>query len=108
MAILITTIVLLVPSHFDNTSGNVFYELALLGVITSFSQVFFTGAYHYLDAVVVSSLRYLQVPLAALTGFVIFSETLSINEVLGGAIVVFSCFIISLREVYEKNTKCLA
>ena len=102
-SIFITIIVLLVPSQFDSINGNVFYELVLLGVITSFSQLFFTGAYHYVDAVVISSLRYLQVPLAALTGFVIFSETLGINEVLGAAIVVFSCSIISWREVLVKN-----
>ena len=102
-SIFLTIIVLLVPSQFDHINGNVFYELVILGIITSFSQLFFTGAYHYVDAVVVSSLRYLQVPLAALTGFVIFSETLAVNEALGAAIVIFSCSIISWREVVSRN-----
>ena len=39
-------------SHLDINS-NAVQDLILLGLVTSVSQVFFTGAYHYVDAMIV-------------------------------------------------------
>ena len=81
--------------------GSVFRDLVFLGIITSFSQIFLTGAYHYVDAVVVSSLRYLQVPLAGLTAFLLFAEFMTLIEITGAIIVILSCLLISWRELSE-------
>ena len=79
-------------------------DLILLGFVTSISQVFFTGAYHYVDAVIVTSLRYLQVPLAGMVAFTLFEEVMTISEILGACIVIASCLIIGWREIqYKEN-----
>ena len=94
------------PNLLDFTSRSVMRDLILLGLISSFSQIFFTGAYHYVDAVIVSSLRYLQVPLAGITAFLLFAELMNFYEILGACIVIFSCLIIGWREL-ERDKKVI-
>ena len=100
-AVLMILIVMVFPSQLDRVQGSVFRDLVFLGIITSFSQIFLTGAYHYVDAVVVSSLRYLQVPLAGLTAFLLFAEFMTLIEITGAIIVILSCLLISWRELSE-------
>ena len=99
--------VLVFPLQLDRVQNSVFRDLVFLGIITSFSQIFFTGAYHYVDAVVVASLRYLQVPLAGLTAYILFTEIMTLPEISGAVIVMCSCLLISWREVagVGANTK---
>ena len=100
-AVLMVLIVMVFPSQLDRVQGSVFRDLVFLGIITSFSQIFLTGAYHFVDAVVVSSLRYLQVPLAGLTAFLLFAEFMTLIEITGAIIVILSCLLISWRELSE-------
>ena len=98
-------IIIAFPSQLDRVTSSVFYDLVFLGIITSFSQIFFTGAYHYVDAVIVSSLRYLQVPMAGLTAFLLFAEIMTSHEIFGAVIVILSCLFIGWREFYNVGSK---
>ena len=104
-AFLMLMIIIVFPSQLDRVQSSVFYDLVFLGIITSFSQIFFTGAYHYVDAVIVSSLRYLQVPMAGLTAFLLFAEIMTSLEIFGAMIVILSCLLIGWREFYHGSPK---
>ncbi len=75
-----------------------FMYLLLLGFAASFVQIGFTSAYRHGEAAALAPIRYLSVPLAALLGFLIWSEDLSLTEVIGMFVVVASCLFISYRE----------
>ena len=73
--------------------------LVLLGVAGSCLQVSVTSSFRYGEAVVVSSLRYLQVPGGGVVGYLLFSEEPTGLELLGAGIVVSACLFILWREV---------
>jgi drug/metabolite transporter (DMT)-like permease len=75
-----------------------FLFLLLLGVGSTFVQIGFTAAYRHGEAAALAPIRYLSVPLAAILGYLIWSEDLSITEMLGMLVVVASCIFISYRE----------
>ena len=75
-----------------------FMMLLLLGFAASFVQIGFTSAYRHGEAAALAPIRYLSVPMAAVLGFLIWGENLSIVEVTGMFIVVGSCIFISYRE----------
>ena len=102
-AILMTIAVFVFPSEYHLENFNVMRDLILLGLVSAISQVFFTGAYHFVDAVIVTTFRYLQVPLAGITAFLLFAEIMTINEILGAVPVITSCLIIGWREVLKSN-----
>ena len=77
--------------------------IRITGLITSVSQFFFTGAYHYLDAIIVPSMRYIQMPLAGFSGYILFTEIMTFSEILGALIVISSCLIIGCRELKTKR-----
>ena len=103
-AVLMFLVVLVFPSQLDQVQNSVLFDLVFLGIVTSFSQVFFTGAYHYVDAVVVASLRYIQVPLAGLTAFFLFAEIMTVLEIFGAVTVIISCLSIGWRELSERGS----
>lgn len=72
--------------------------LLVLGVAASFVQIGFTSAYRHGEAAALVPIRYLSVPVASLLGWSIWSETLSLGEIAGMVVVVFSCVFISVRE----------
>ena len=102
-ALVILLFVIINPASYFVANRIVLMDLIYLGLVTSFSQIFFTGAYHYVDAIIVTSLRYLQVPLAGLVAFVFFEEQMTVYEILGASIVIGSCLIIGWREVHFKG-----
>ncbi len=102
-AILMTVAVFIFPSEYHMENFNVMRDLILLGLVSAISQVFFTGAYHFVDAVIVTTFRYLQVPLAGITAFLLFAEIMTINEILGAVTVITSCLIIGWREVLKHH-----
>ena len=91
--------VLVVPSQFHAVSQPVLIDLIFLGVIGSGMQIVLTSAYRYSDAVVVASMRYLQMPLSGVVGYVIFAETMSVNEIFGALVIISSCLVIAWREL---------
>ena len=101
-ALVIILFVIISPASYFVANAIVLRDLIFLGLITSFSQIFFTGAYHYVDAIIVTSLRYLQVPLAGMVAFILFEELMTMQEILGASIVIVSCLIIGWREIQYK------
>lgn len=91
------------PSSYNIEDNSVWVDLILLGVVTSVSQFFFTGAYHYVDAIVVSSMRYIQVPLAGFSAYLLFAEIMTVSEILGALVVISSCLIIGWRELINQK-----
>ena len=78
------------------------YMLAL-GALGALLQLSFTASYAYVDAVIVSTLRYLQVPLAALVGFVYFAEVPTMLQMLGAVMIVSSSIVIVIREFQKRS-----
>ena len=74
-------------------------DLIFLGVIGAGMQIVLTSAYRYSEAVVVASMRYLQMPLSGVVGYVIFAETMSMSEILGALVIISSCLVIAWREL---------
>ena len=73
-------------------------DLMILGVIAAGLQLCITSAYRYTEAVVVSSMRYLQIPLAAFVAFLVVGEVMSTSELVGSVVVIGSCLFIARRE----------
>lgn len=93
------SICLLVMPHFWAWPDNLqLIKLIMLGVVGSLLQICMTTAYRYSEAVVVSSLRYLQVLGAGILGFFLFGEIPTALQLIGAVIVVGSCLFIVFRE----------
>jgi drug/metabolite transporter (DMT)-like permease len=90
--------VIMIPDLLDPVGGQLLLDLILLGVIGSALQICFTSAYRYSDAVVVSSMRYLQIPLSGIAGYLMFAEVMNITQILGVIIIISSCLVIAWRE----------
>ena len=101
-------VVIFMPSLLDPVGGELLFDLILLGVIGSALQICFTSAYRYSDAVVVSSMRYLQIPLSGMAGFLMFAEVMSFTQILGVVIIISSCLVIAWREFIPNREATLA
>jgi drug/metabolite transporter (DMT)-like permease len=84
------------------TPNNILYTLIALGVIGSFVQYLMAQSYKYAEATILVTLRYLAIPLATFFGFIIWNEIPTINQVIGGLVVISSCLLITYREI-KKN-----
>ena len=93
------------PDRIETPPAHLWFHLIALGVIGALLQLSFTSSYHYIDAVIVSTLRYLQVPLAMLLGYFMFSETPTISQAIGIAMIVTASIVIVIREFMRRNTK---
>ena len=92
-------VVLLLPGQFDAVSQPIFFDLVWLGVIGAGLQIVLTTAYRYADAVAVASMRYLQMPVSAVAGYVIFAEVMTPVEIFGALVIITSCLVIAWREL---------
>lgn len=99
------------PFYWTNLSSTDWLWMGLLCITGMTSHYFLIRAYDLLDAAAVQPLTYLQVVLAAIIGVSIFGETLSINMVIGSAIVVgagiFTIWresVVARRRAAEKST----
>ena len=92
-------VVLLFPGQFDAVSQPIFFDLVWLGVIGAGLQIVLTTAYRYADAVAVASMRYLQMPVSAVAGYVIFAEVMTPVEIFGALVIITSCLVIAWREL---------
>jgi len=93
-----TICLLVLPAQMQWPETHHWPLLIALGVVSSLLQLSFTTAYRFSDAVVVVTLRYLQVPSAGVLGFFMFSEVPNFLQLLGTAIVISSCMFIVWRE----------
>ena len=73
-------------------------DLMLLCVVAAGLQLCITSAYRFTEAVVISSMRYLQIPLAAFVAFLFVGEVMSASELTGSVVVIASCLFIARRE----------
>ena len=87
----------------SSNEGEVWLLLLLLGILASFLQLSVTLAYRYADAVVVTTLRYLQLPAAGIAGFLYFSEIPTSSELIGASAIFFSSLVIVWREFIRKT-----
>ena len=88
----------LFPDQMQIPAAGQWILLIALGVFSALLQLSFTTAYRFSDAVVVVTLRYLQVPAAGILGFILFSEVPGYLQATGAAIVIASCMFIVWRE----------
>jgi len=103
--ILISLVLLMMPSYWILPSADQMVRLVLLGVVASLLQICMTTAYRYSEAVVVSSLRYLQVLGAGVLGYMLFDEVPSHIQLIGAVVIVSSCMFIVLREFQLSRVK---
>ncbi len=83
--------------------NKILYILLTLGIIGSFIQYFMATSYKYADATILVTIRYLAIPLAVIFGYIIWEETLTINQIFGGLFILFSCILITVRELRSKT-----
>ena len=103
--IVISLCLISMPDWIEAPPDHLWFHLIALGIIGALLQLSFTSSYHYIDAVIVSTLRYLQVPLAMLFGYFMFSETPTISQAIGIAMIVTASIVIVIREFMRRNTK---
>ena len=94
----LSAIVLILPGQLNSISKSMLVDLFLLGVIGAGLQLVLTTAYRYSDAVVVASMRYLQMPISGVVGYFVFAEIMSHEEIIGALIIIVSCLVIAWRE----------
>ncbi|MGB1356614.1 MAG: DMT family transporter [Candidatus Puniceispirillaceae bacterium] len=97
-AVLLTSLAFVLPDVPMTVSKPMMFDLMLLGAVAAGLQLCITSAYKFSEAVVISSMRYLQIPLAAIVAFMLFDEVMSSAEIAGGAVVIASCLFIAWRE----------
>ena len=101
--IIMSLLLIIMPHLIEKPPSHIWPHLIALGVIGALLQLSFTSSYHYIDAVIVSTLRYLQVPLAMLLGYFMFSETPTIAQAIGIAMIVIASVVIVIREFMRKS-----
>ena len=97
-AVMLTLLAVALPGNLTSISKPVMTDLLILGVIAAGLQLSITSAYRFTEAVVVSSMRYLQIPLAAFVAFLFVGEVMSTSELAGSVVVICSCLFIARRE----------
>ena len=99
----LSAIVLTLPEQLYSINQAVIFDLILLGVIGAGLQIVLTTAYRYSDAVVVASMRYLQMPVSGVVGYFLFAEVMSQTEIIGALIIISSCLVIAWRELVRSR-----
>ena len=62
-------------------------------------------SYKYAEATILVTIRYLAIPLAVVFGYIIWEETLNINQIFGGILILMACILITFREIKSKKNK---
>jgi drug/metabolite transporter (DMT)-like permease len=99
----LTSIVTILPDQLQAISQAVLIDLVFLGVIGSALQIVMTTAYRHSDAVVVASMRYLQMPISGVVGYFLFAEVMSATEIIGALVIIGSCLVIAWRELVRSR-----
>ena len=109
-SIVITFIIIIFGTRFYGIQGkygieilletnSLLYTLIILGLIGSFVQYLMAQSYKYAEASLLVTLRYLAIPVATIFGYTIWNEIPTINQIIGGTIVIASCLLITYREM---------
>lgn len=103
--VLICLWVIVIPDFWQVPAQSVWPYLILLGLLGSGLQICFTASFQYVDAVVVSTTRYLQVPMAAFMGFYLFDEVPTGTHYIGALLIVGASLVIVIREFQRRQSK---
>ena len=98
---IITTLALLFSTR-DILEFDQIFLLILLGISASIVQLCLTSSYKYSEAVVVSTIRYFQIPMSVIVGYIMFLEKLFFIQIFGISLIFISCLIIVWREYKKK------
>lgn len=79
------------------------FFIFMVGLCTQLGQMFLTFGYRLLPASKAAIISYVQVPLAAFSGFLIFNEGISINFLIGSIIIFFAVIFIINNKKIKKN-----
>ncbi|MGC6453363.1 MAG: DMT family transporter [Candidatus Puniceispirillaceae bacterium] len=102
-AVLLTSLAFILPGDIMLVTRPVMIDLVILGVVAAALQLSITSAYRYAEAVVIASMRYLQIPAAGLVAYLVFAEVMTITEIAGGVVVIASCLVIAWREMVRSR-----
>ncbi|MGC6537461.1 MAG: DMT family transporter [Candidatus Puniceispirillaceae bacterium] len=101
--IALSVLIVVMPSSWSMPGYETWLYLIALGIVGSFLQLCFTASYAYVDAVVVGTMRYLQVPLAGLVGYLYFAEVHTELQYFGAFLIVAASLVIVIREFQRKT-----
>ena len=99
----VSLVFLVLPSYWQIPEAGAFPYLILLGLFGSGLQICFTASFRYVDAVVIATIRYLQVPLAGLVGYFAFQEVPTTTHYIGAVLIIGSCLVIVFREFQNRS-----
>ena len=102
-AVLLTSLAFVLPGNNVDVTQPVMVDLLILGVVATALQLSVTSAYKFSEAVVIASMRYLQIPAAGLVAYLIFTEVMTVTEIAGGGVVIASCLVIAWREMVRSR-----
>lgn len=102
-AVMLTTVAFVLPGDNMTVTQPVMLDLLILGLVAAALQLSITSAYKFSEAVVIASMRYLQIPVAGLVAYLIFDEVMSLTEICGGVVVIASCLFIAWREMVRSR-----
>lgn len=75
-----------------------FVFLVIIGIVSFVAQIFLTGAFSNQNAVVVEFVRYIGVFINTLWGFIFFNELLTVQSIIGGALIIGSTILLSKEQ----------
>ncbi|UYI77395.1 MAG: DMT family transporter [Fusobacterium varium] len=85
----------LMYSNFIIPNGKELIILIIIGVVSFIAQIFLTGAFSHQNAIIVEFVRYIGIFINNLWGFIIFKETITLQSIIGGTIIVISTILLS-------------
>ena len=111
---IIVTCIFLFGTKFIGQKGNfgieiifnpnyLLFILISLGTIGSFVQYLMAASYKYAEATILVTIRYLAIPIASIFGYLIWGEILTLNQILGGILIITASLIIASREMRLKK-----
>ena len=89
--------------HWSEPSLNTWAYIFMVGLCTQLGQTFLTFGYKLLPASKAATTSYIQVPFAALSGFLIFNEDISTNFFIGSLMIFIAILLIADKENRNKN-----
>ena len=81
----------------------VFIVLIVVGVVSSFQQIFLAYSLKLAPASLLAPLRYISVPIGIWVGVYLFNESLTSTFYIGTLIIIFSSLMIIRREAQKKS-----
>ena len=91
----LSVIMIILLGPMESISQSVLIDLVILKVIGSAFQIVMTTGYRRSDAVLVASMRYVQMPISGVVGYFVFAEMMSASEIIGALVIIASSLVIA-------------